>query len=254
MTRTPTKPIAEKVVAALEAGLSTVRAAELPNVRAVYLSGSYVRGDWLEASSDVDVTILYRPAEGCNSPSPQDLARIQGHVRGIAPFPSQCPGGIDWSTQPGVPTSPEEVRKVGPFLQYSIFLFDLKGNLRVLWGEDIVSLLPPAPDPRPLAGQALDLLLSRMSTLGSDVDSRRRAAFSSYKATLCAQLYFGERTLSKMRILDLYLRNVPPFGLKTVGERLVRDYIGSWYPDRPPAYEQTSYYVDYVRQLRALLP
>ena len=253
MARTSTKPVADKIVGALKAGLATVSSEELPTVRSVYLSGSYVRGDWLDASSDLDVTILYRPPEEVRSHSPEDLARIQAFARCLEPFPSQCPGGIDWSTQPGVPTSPEEARKVGPFLQHSIFLFDLRENLRVLWGDDVLQLLPPAPDPRPLAPQALDLLLSRMSKLGSDLESRRRAAFSSYKATLCAQVFFGKRTLSKMRILGLYLRNIPSFALREVGERIVRDYIGSWYPDGQPEYEETSYYVDFVRELRALL-
>ncbi len=249
MTMPPTKPTATQVVTALSTGLATLSATDLPTIRSIYLSGSYLRGDWLESSSDLDVQILFR-----DTLSPSDLKRIKSLAEAAGPFASQCPGGIDWSTQPNIPTTLEEAHTVGPFLYHSIFLFDLKENLEVLWGEDVKEILPQPPEPRELSSQVLDYALSRLTTLPDDLEGRQRAAWSAYKATLVAQLHFGERTLSKWRILELFLKNVPAFPLKHVGEYIIRSYLGASYPDHPPAYRDVGYYSNYVKQLRTLLP
>jgi hypothetical protein len=252
----PTRLIADRVVDSLSAGLASVRMDMLPTIRSVYLGGSYVRGDWLDASSDLDVEILYRRAQSSETSRAADLSRIKAIAQAALPpqgFASQCPGGIDWSTQPAIPTTAEDARTVGPFLYHSVFLFDRKENVRVLWGEDVKTLLATPPDPRSLSAQAMDLLLSRVRSLADDDEGRRRAAYSSYKATLVAQLHFGERTLSKWRILDLYLRNVPSFPFKHVGEHIIRAYLGAEYPGHPPVYRSLQDYVRYVTQLRGVL-
>jgi hypothetical protein len=244
----PTKLNADQVVAALSTGLEFMDAAELPSIRSVYLTGSYVRGDWLDSSSDLDVQILFR-----DTLSHSDLNRIKSFTAEAGSFASQCPGGVDWSIQPNISTTLEEARQIGPFLYHSIFLFDLKENLRVLWGEDVKEILPQPPEPRELSSQVLDCLLSRLTTLPDDSENCQRAAWSAYKATLVAQLLFGERTLSKYRILELFLENVPTFPLKHIGEHVIRDYLGARYPDQPPVYKEVGYYVNYVKQLRSLL-
>lgn len=248
MNTPPTKPTANQVVTALSSGLATSSTADLPTIRSVYLSGSYVRGDWLESSSDLNVQILFR-----DTASPSDLTRIKSFAEAAGSFASQCPGGVDWSTQPNIPTTLEEAHTVGPFLYHSIFLFDLKENLEVLWGEDVKKLLPEPPEPRELSSRVLDQALSRMTTLRDDNEGRRRATWAAYKATLVAQLHFGERTLSKWRILELFLRNVPAFPLKHVGEQVISSYLGASYPERPPAYQEVGYYSTYVKQLRTLI-
>ena len=252
----PTKLIADRVVAALSTGLSKVSTDDLTTIRSVYLVGSYVRGDWLDACSDLDVEILYRNVQSSSADRAADINRIKALTQPALPpdgFASQCPGGIDWSTQPTIPTTAEAARVVGPFLYHSVFLFDRKENLDVLWGDDVKTLLPAPPDPRSLSAQAVDLLLSRIRDLADDVEGRRRAAYSAYKMTLIAQLHFGERTLSKFRILELYLRNVPSFALKHVGEHIIRAYLGAEYPDHPPTYRGLQDYVEYAVRLRGLL-
>jgi hypothetical protein len=247
MNAPPTKSSADQIVATFSEGLASLSAANLPTIRSVYLSGSYVRGDWLEASSDLDVQILFH-----DTPSPSDLARIKSFAA-AGSFASRCPGGIDWSTQPNIPTTLEEAHTIGPFLYHSIFLFDLKENLEVLWGENVKEILPQPPEPEELSARVLDYSLSRLTTLSDDTEGRQRAAWSAYKATLVAQLHFGERTLSKWRILELFLKNVPAFPLKHVGEHIIRGYLGASYPDHPPTYQAVNDYTNYLQQVRLLL-
>ncbi len=125
--------------------------------------------------------------------------------------------------------------------------------MEILWGEDVKKLLPPPPGPTDLAVQAIEFRLSRLRRLADIPANYPRAAFSAYKAMLIAQLVFGERTLDKTKMLDLYLRNVPEFSMKTAGELIIRDYVGAHYPDRPPAYRSVSHYVEYIESVAALV-
>lgn len=49
--------------------------------------------------------------------------------------------------------------------------------------------------------------------------------FFGFKASQVLQLFFGEQTLNKVRLLDLYRKNVPDFKLKTFGELIIRELL-----------------------------
>ncbi len=253
---TNTHLLAEKLVGGLKQALDQTRPTDLLSIRSIYLTGSYIRGDWLDSSSDLDITILC--ADEQNSVIfEKDFAFLRSLAQRIldgAFFPSQCPGGIDWSIQSSIPITPSEASVIGPYPYHSIFLFDLKEQFYLLWGEDVKQRLPDPPDPAKLAAPALDFLLSRLSRLGNSRDDARKAAFAAYKSVLVAQLAWGRRTLHKYRILDLYNCFVPDFALKYVGKRIIRDYLGSFYPDRPPQYEDATYYTSFIKALRETLP
>ena len=97
-----------------------------------------MRGDWLDSSSDLDVNLLYK--EGASSALFEaDVAALKACLRvNGAPtaFPSQCPGGIDWSFQAFIPTSPVDVARPTPYAYYGVFYFDFLSNIRFLWGDD----------------------------------------------------------------------------------------------------------------------
>jgi hypothetical protein len=251
-----TRSLAERVVNGLKDELDLLHPQDLPGIRSIFVTGSYVRGDWLDCSSDLDITLLLRSDAENGLPFQEDFRTIQTMAQRIskeAEFPSQCPGGMDWSIQPSIPTTREEAYVVGPYLYYSIFLFDLKEHLLPLWGEHVQHVLPSPPNPAELALAAVDMLLARLSHLGNAQEDARKAAFAAYKATLIAQLAFGERTLNKYRVLELYNKHVPAFPSKYIGQRIIRDYIGSYFPDKPAKLENASYYTHFVRDLRVVV-
>jgi hypothetical protein len=251
-----TRGLADRVINDLKQELNLLHPQDLPGIRSIFVTGSYARGDWLDSSSDLDITLLLRSDTGNGLPFQEDIRTLQTAAQRIikgAEFPSQCPGGIDWSIQASIPTTREETYHIGPYLYYSIFLFDLKEQLLPLWGEHVQHSLPSPPDPAELAPAALEGLLARLKQLGDAQDDARKAAFVAYKATLIAQLAFGERTLNKYRVLELYDRYVPAFPSKYIGQRIIRDYIGSYLPDRPARFEAVAYYTQFVRDLSAVV-
>ena len=156
---TNTQLLAGKLVGGLKQVQDQTPQTDLQSIRSIYLSGSYIRGDWLNSSSDLDITMLR--ADGHNSIIfEKDFAFLRSLSQRILDgefFPSQCPGGIDWSTQNSIPTTPSEASVIGPYLYDSIFLFDLKEQFYLLWGEDVKQRLPDPPDPAKLAAPALEL-------------------------------------------------------------------------------------------------
>ena len=54
---TDTHLLAEKLVGGLKQALDQTRPTDLLSIRSIYLSGSYPRGDWLDSSSDLDITM-----------------------------------------------------------------------------------------------------------------------------------------------------------------------------------------------------
>lgn len=54
-----TKQIAGEIVSGL-----ALSHADLPAVRSVFVFGSYCRGDWLDSSSDLDITVILRDNSG----------------------------------------------------------------------------------------------------------------------------------------------------------------------------------------------
>src|SRR5664279_473770 len=115
---TDTHLLAEKLVGGLKQALDQTRPSDLLSIRSIYLNGSYTRGDWLDSSSDLDITILC--ADEQNSETfEKDFTFLRSLAERIldgASFPSQCPGGIDWNTQISLPTTPSEASEIGPYL------------------------------------------------------------------------------------------------------------------------------------------
>lgn len=225
-----TKQIASEIVSGLSAYLSN---ADLPAVRSVFVSGSYCRGDWLDSSSDLDITVILT----MSAEKERDLQQIRSVIVSMMdgrPFPSQCPDGVDLGiiTEDLIPKTQAEASKPSPYPPFSINMFDLKAHHITLYGDDISALLPPSPSPAECAADCLRALGQRLSALKPD--DTLRAMFLTYKAITAAQLHFGELTLNKYRILELYQRYVPEFPEKCFGERVIRNYIGSFYPERPP--------------------
>lgn len=227
-----TKQIANEIVSGLSGYLSH---ADLPAVRSVFASGSYCRGDWLDSSSDLDITVILRDTQ--SAAKERDLQQIRSVIASITngrPFPSQCPYGVDFGivTEDLIPKTQAEASVPSPFPPFSVTMFDLQAHHIMMYGEPLSSFLPPAPLPAECAADWLKLLCQRLNALKPD--DTLRAMFLTYKAITAAQLHFGEPTLHKYRILELYQEHIPQFPEKCFGERVIRNYIGSFYPERPP--------------------
>jgi hypothetical protein len=165
-----TRVAADRAVAELAAGLEATGAGVLPAARTIYLTGSYVRGDWLNSSSDVDVTILSRP-DTTEAERNRDLARVKAFVS--TTFPTHCPGGIDWGTQEDFPRTQEDLLQVGNYPYYGVFFLDFRQNIRISWGEDFRPLLPEPVDVRRLALPAMERILDRLDSVKDHPDRPR---------------------------------------------------------------------------------
>lgn len=245
-----TKKLAETIVNGLQDALSC---ANLPAIRSVYVSGSYCRGDWLDRSSDLDVGVIIRDVD--DSLIEQDiqwLQKVLEELKGNVAFPSHCPGGIDFSTSPesALPKSREEAAVPAPYSLFSTTMFDLYAHHILLYGDELDHILPSCPDPTEAAGPWLAMLDKRVEAMGP---IHPRAMFLAYKAATAAQLHFGEATLNKYRILELYQEHVPDFEGKEFGEQVIRNYLGSFYPERPPMEFSGAKCAEFVRKLRELV-
>jgi predicted nucleotidyltransferase len=245
---------ARQIVAGLRGWLSSCSSEDLPGVRSVCVYGTLVRGDWLERNSDLDVAVLRQPdAAGALPAGHARLGEVASDLLGGRAFPSHTPGGVDFCTLPSFPTTDDDVRRVSGFFPFNIFLFDFLQHSEMLWGEDFRRRMPAPPDPVSLAAQALERLLDRVHDLGRSPALRHKAPFNAYKATVIAQLFFGERTLDKTRMLALFHRNVPDFPTKAAAESLIRQYVGATYPDHPPEFEAAAHYVELIRELQRVV-
>lgn len=227
---------------------------EVPSIRNIYITGSFVRGDWLNMSSDLDIQVLFKKG----SPDilqKEDLLKLQNAIAerfGKPPFPSQAMSseyGLDISTNDYLPQNEKDLSELCPFMPYNIYYFDFCQNRKLLYGDDFSQDLPKPIDIAPLIVPAVRALAERMKIYRESF----RFAYAAYKIAVMLQLYFGERSIDKRRMLDLYLRNVPEFSHKLYGEMIIRNYIGSYYPDRPPQYFDPSVYKDFARAALKLL-
>jgi len=148
-------------------------------------------------------------------------------------FSSHCPGGIEYGFNDAVyiPKTREDALKPSPYAYFSMLMFDLKENHITVYGDEIGDLLPETPDPKGNAREWFSSIANRVKTIG---ESDIKLQFNMYKAILAAQLHFGEATVNKYRMLELYQKYVPDFAMKWFGELVIRNYIGSIYPDRVP--------------------
>jgi len=89
----------------------------------------------------------------------------------------------------------------------------------------------------------------RLKGMGQHSGDEVRAARLCFKCLQLAQIVFGERTVDKLRLLPLYNKCVPPFPTKVIGELMIRNYLGSMYPDHPPPYEAVAVYKEFFGEL-----
>lgn len=223
----------------------------IPTIKNVYLTGSFVRGDWLNMSSDLDIQILFHK-DSPESERNADLLKMQQTVSnnfGNPPFPSQAmeaPFGLDWSTNDYLPTTTQNILEVTPFSAYNIFYFDFYKNRKLLFGVDFTNELPQPVDITKTIKPTVEFLTERICKSNLHIDVRR-CAYDSYKIAVILQLLFGVMDIDKRKMLDLYLKNVPEFSHKHWGEIIIRNYVGSYYPDRKPTYFERSVYMEFAQ-------
>jgi predicted nucleotidyltransferase len=247
---TDTKQLADKIVHSLREKLS---ACDLPAFKSIYVAGSYCRGDWLNSGSDLDIHMINND-EG-RSHRDENLATIQSVISSALDgrsFLSHCPGGIDYGFNniSDIPKTIEDARRPSPYAPFSTLLFDFKENNITIYGENINELLPEAPDPKACAKDWFHMLASRIQNAEA---GDFRLPFSTYKAIIAAQLHFGEKTVNKYKMLALYQKHVPDFPMKYFGELVIRNYLGSIYPERPPMSFDRLDYLSFIEGLRFVL-
>ncbi|MCL2519271.1 MAG: hypothetical protein FWF15_11980 [Oscillospiraceae bacterium] len=230
-----TKLLADKIVDALSNRLQNI---ELPSIKSIYVCGSYCRGDWLNCSSDLDIHMIIND-------SGADLEYIKSIVDDD--FPSHCPGGVEYGVShiSHIPKTYQDACKPSPYAYFSTLMFDLKENNITLYGDNINDLLPVTPDPKVYARDWFHMLSGRLN-------DDERLPFGVYKMIIAAQLHFGEKTVNKYKMLELYQKYIPEFSMKWFGELVIRNYIGSIYPDRVPACFSYAEYRSFVDELSKL--
>jgi len=131
-------------------------------------------------------------------------------------------------------------------------MFDYLENLMVLWGNDPRELMPEPPEFGLLAldwFQRSPAVYEQLINDGND----SRVPFRVFVSIQIAQIVFGERTLDKRRLLELYDAYVPQFPNKDFGRMMIREKMEQRFPDRPPQFAPYSDYVDFDRQLAELV-
>ncbi len=239
--------IATEIVAFLKSSFKS-NLYNIPSIKNVYITGSYVRNDWLNMSSDLDIQILFYK-DSKKDIRKHDITILQNSVCdtfGDIPFPSQAmdaPFGLDWSINDCLPNE-NDIITISPFTAYNIFYFDFYKNRKLLYGNDFTNELPKPVPIMPLIKPTIEFLTQRIFSNLYDI---KKCAYVAYKIAVILQLNFGELTIDKRKILELYLLNVPEFSHKIVGELIIRNYIESFYPDRKPIYFERKVYEEFAK-------
>ena len=209
---------------------------ELKGVRSVFVSGSYVRGDWLDGRSDLDVGLV------TDRDWERGFAVVQRVVSdsvGEGGFDSHEEGGVDWNLidTASLPRTTQQAIH-SPYPYFSVFRFDLDAHCDILWGDDFRDLLPPVPPPHEIAHRFLRQRAQRIAVLEDSALGRKRALYAAYKAAVVLQLAHGELTLDKRRMPVLFERNVPEFPDKRSCAAIIANYAngGSIVPETVASY------------------
>ena len=208
---------------------------ELEGVHSVFVSGSYVRGDWLDGRSDLDIGLVTdRDWERGFA----DLRRVVSEAVGEDGFDSHEEGGVDWNliAAASLPRTTQQAID-SPYPYFSVFRFDLDAHCEILWGDDFRDLLPSVPPPQELAHRFLRRRAQRIAGLEDSVLGRTRALYAAYKAAVVVQLVHGEVTLDKDRMPWLFEHNVPEFPKKQSCAAIIANYAnGGLAVPEPVAY------------------
>jgi len=254
------RQLADEIVAGLREGLGRALGAD-SGVWSVCVSGSYARGDFIEGNSDLDLNIVYEPGRSGAFPVYDDgaepgRAAIQGLIGGILAertFHSHSPHGLDvapllWEWIPKRTQDARLPEGSANFRYFNVFMFDFLENLLVLWGDDPRVVMPAAPDPRTFAAEWFRRSQA-LNEHAEQADDEWRVPFRAFVSIQIAQIVFGERTLDKWRLLDLYEAHVPEFPMKAFGAKMIRDKVEARYPERPCKFAPRAEYVGFERQL-----
>jgi predicted nucleotidyltransferase len=244
-----TKEIADTIVNKLQNALAKF---SLPSMKCIYISGSYCRGDFLNNSSDLDVNFIFSDNNGTKDNDLKTINNIVEKAKGTKILYSHCPGGIDYgyNEYSYIPKSLIEASKPNPYPYFSTLMFDLKKYHKTIYGEELSKLLPDTPDPKKTVKDWLIVLIDRARKIDkNDI----KIQFVMYKIILALQLLFGEISINKYNILHLYEKNVPGFKMKWFGEMVIRNYIGSIYPERPVIMYEYELYANFMNQVIQLV-
>jgi hypothetical protein len=241
-----TKLLADKIVDTLIKRLGNC---ELSAFKSIYVCGSYCRGDWLNSSSDLDIHMINSDNGGeYKEDNLNYIKSIVYESLNGQNFPSHCPSGIEYgfSNISNIPKTLDEALKPSPYAYFSTLMFDFKNNHITVYGDEINDILPETPDPKDNSRAWFLMLSDRIKNFEPD---DYRLPFSTYKTIIAAQLYYGEITINKYRMTELYQKYVPDFSTKWFGELVIRNYIGSIYPDRLPIRFPHSEYMAFIDEL-----
>lgn len=195
---------------------------KLEGVHSVFVSGSYVRGDWLDGRSDLDIGLVTdRDWEGGFA----DVQRVVSEAVGEDGFESHEEGGVDWNliAAASLPRTTQQTID-SPYPYFSVFRFDLDAHCDILWGDDFRASLPPVPPPHEIAHRFLRQRAQRIALLHDSPLGRKRALYAAYKAAVVLQLVHGELTLDKHRMPWLFEHNVPEFPEKRICSAIIANY------------------------------
>ena len=245
-----TKSLADKIVDTL---INRLKNCKLNAFKSIYISGSYCRGDWLNSSSDLDIHMIN--IDTGDESKGNDLNCIKSIVSeslNRQDFPSHCPGGIEYgfNSISNIPKTYDEACVPSPYAYFSTLMFDFKKNHITIYGDEINDMLPESPDPKANASKWFLMLSERIKTYEPD---DYRLPFSTYKTIIAAQLHYGEIVINKYRMLELYQKYIPDFTMKWFGELVIRNYIGSIYPDRLPVRFPHADYTSFIDELTCLI-
>ncbi len=84
--------------------------------------------------------------------------------------------------------------------------------------------------PDSLLRQSLETAETRMKPLDDSPIGRRHATYLCWRVIQKSQCHFGDQTLNKTRILPLYQKYIPEFASKSIGEFIIRQYLGTFIP------------------------
>ena len=244
-----TRKIAEKIVETLENELLRIN---IPSIKCIYISGSFCRGDWLNSSSDLDIHMIF--SENIETKQ-NDLAKIYEIVENsndLKTFYSHTPGGIDFGFNDitNVPKTLEEALKPSPYPYFSTLMFDIKKHCKTIYGIELTKLLPETPNPKNNVKEWIKLLIERTKKME---EGNIKIPFNTYKIILGLQILYGENNINKYDILQLYQKNVPSFDNKWFGEVVIRNYIGSIYPERPLINFESKLYTKFMEDVNEML-
>ena len=262
-----TKELADELIESLRKKLPAILAPDGKGVKSVCVAGSYARGDFIPANSDIDFYIVYQPETVIDKIPDYSLLKhgpaydlIHGKVSDILGtrfFSSHCPDSFDWVPVPWewLPKTRDDIclpEGVVNVRLLNIFLFDFIENLLVLWGDDPRQVLP---QPLPIHQLAEKWFQRAVSINQSRLDQGNTAFIpcSVFNSLHVAQIVFGEQTLNKLFLADQFKKYVPDFPLKKFGLKMIQDKLNQRYPDKPFVSRPIEQYLQFEKQLAELV-